>query len=203
VAAETTLHLVRHGRTALNAQGRFRGLEDPPLDEAGLAEVATTAERLRGREISHIATSRLRRAVQTAEACAHIVGVDPLIDPGLLDVDMGAWTALSAEEASARDPEAFAIYRTDPRRAIVPDGDALATVERRVRGCLDHLATRFEGREIVAVSHEAPIKLVVSGVLGVDGSDVWALDLPTASLTTLLHGDGGWAFVGTSPGADT
>ena len=32
--------LARHGRTALNAEGRLRGLSDPPLDDVGLAEAA-------------------------------------------------------------------------------------------------------------------------------------------------------------------
>jgi broad specificity phosphatase PhoE len=188
----TTLYLVRHGRTALNAQGRFRGLEDPPLDEEGLAEVSRTAERLRGLRVDHLATSRLRRAVQTAEACGVVVGLAPIVDPGLLDVDMGAWTALTAEEAAARDPEAFATYRADPRRAHVPGGDALAEVDRRIVGCLDELAARFEGGAFVAVSHEAPIKLVLSRVMGIDGAGVWELDLPTAALTTLRLGAGGW-----------
>jgi broad specificity phosphatase PhoE len=195
VPEATTLHLVRHGRTALNAQGRFRGLEDPSLDEEGLAQVARAAERLRGLAVVHVATSRLRRAVQTAEACGAVLGLEPVLDPGLLDVDMGAWTALTAEEAAARDPEAFATYRSDPRRARVPQGDALADVERRILGCLEDLAARFEGRAFVAVSHEAPIKLVLSGVLGIDGAGVWELDLPTAALTTLRRAGSGWELV--------
>jgi broad specificity phosphatase PhoE len=91
----TLVHVIRHGRTALNAAGRFRGLADPPLDEAGLAEVAATAGGLRGRPVAWVATSRLLRARQTADAVARIVGVQPAVDPGLLDVDMGAWEGLS------------------------------------------------------------------------------------------------------------
>ena len=29
------VYLARHGRTALNADGRLRGLSDPPLDDVG------------------------------------------------------------------------------------------------------------------------------------------------------------------------
>ena len=38
----TLVYLATHGRTALNAEDRLRGLSDPPLDEIGLAEVAKT-----------------------------------------------------------------------------------------------------------------------------------------------------------------
>ena len=37
------VYLARHGQTALNADGRLRGLSDPPLDDVGLAEVARLA----------------------------------------------------------------------------------------------------------------------------------------------------------------
>lgn len=35
--------LVRHGRTAFNAEGRLRGLADPELDETGIAQAHATA----------------------------------------------------------------------------------------------------------------------------------------------------------------
>lgn len=35
--------LVRHGRTALNAEGRLRGLADPELDDIGRQRAGATA----------------------------------------------------------------------------------------------------------------------------------------------------------------
>jgi probable phosphoglycerate mutase len=40
----TTIFLVRHGRTALNAEGRFRGRLDPPLDDRGFAASGPVVE---------------------------------------------------------------------------------------------------------------------------------------------------------------
>ena len=188
----TLVHVIRHGRTALNAAGRFRGLADPPLDEAGLAEVGTTAGELQGHAVAWVATSRLRRARQTAEAIGRVVGLEPAEDPGLLDVDMGVWEGLTKDEAAASYPDAFAIYAEHPRDATVPGGDVLADVESRVLGAVAALAAAHPGGEIVAVSHEAPIKLLVSGLLGLDGPDVWSLDLPTASRTTIRIDGTGW-----------
>jgi broad specificity phosphatase PhoE len=192
---DALVHVVRHGRTALNAEGRFRGLADPPLDDTGLAEVERTAAQLAGRTIASVSTSRLLRARQTADAFAALTGVKPSVDPGLLDLDMGMWQGLTPEEAAARDPAAFEIYRNDPRSASTPEGERLAVVERRVRSAIEALAVAHPGDEVVAVSHEAPIKLLVSGILGVDGRGVWELDLPTASLTTLRVRPGSWQVV--------
>ena len=56
-------YLVRHGRTALDADGRLRGHLDPPLDEVGRAEVEDLAIVLASLRPSRIVTSPLLRAV--------------------------------------------------------------------------------------------------------------------------------------------
>ena len=41
------VYLARHGRTALNAEGRLCGLSNPPLDDIGRVEAERLAEALR------------------------------------------------------------------------------------------------------------------------------------------------------------
>jgi broad specificity phosphatase PhoE len=50
----------RHGQTALNAQGRLRGLSDPPLDEVGTAEVTRLAEVLASKHPTAVICSRCK-----------------------------------------------------------------------------------------------------------------------------------------------
>ena len=195
----TTVFLVRHGRTALNAQGRFRGLADPPLDETGLSEAEAAAAVIAtrpnaNRPLAAIATSRLIRARQTAEAIGLAAGREPFVLDELLDLDHGRWQGLTPDEAKAIDPAAYERFRHDPRGCTPPGGEALADVEARMRSALRSLASRYPGEDMVAVSHEIPIRLLVSGLRGVDGPAIWELDLPTASVTTLIRSvEGGWA----------
>lgn len=197
----TTIYVVRHGRTTLNAEGRFRGLADPPLDEIGLAEAdavaAFIAERPDAkRPLAAIATSRLVRARQTAEAIGLAAGREPFVLDELIDLDHGLWQGLTPDEARALDPEGYERFRQDPRGATTPGGEALASAETRMRSALRTLSARYPGEEMVAVSHEIPIRLLVSGVRGLDGPAVWEFELPTASVTTLVRkGDGGWTAV--------
>ena len=67
-AAADHVFLARHGQTALNAQGRLRGLSDPPLDEVGIAEAARLAEALASKHPTVVICSPLQRAVATAHA---------------------------------------------------------------------------------------------------------------------------------------
>lgn len=162
----TTLYLVRHGRTVLNAQGRFRGREDPPLDEQGA-------------EDAHAAAGRL-------------AGLDVVVEEGLNDLDHGAWTALTPAEAAEGWPAEFARFRERPRAAAAPGGETMPDVEERLMRTLDLLAERHRGAAFAAVSHEIPIRLVIARVAGPEGTGFWELDLPTGAVTHLRRDDARW-----------
>jgi broad specificity phosphatase PhoE len=184
------LFLVRHGRTALNAQGRFRGRLDPPLDERGVLEAAGAAAALDGAGLVAVATSPLARAEQTARAIASSASVPVIVEPALIDLDHGTWTGLTAEEAAERDPEDLRLVREDPFRARPPGGEALAEAERRVAVALAGLAAAFGGEPVAAVSHEIPIRLVCARAAGLrPARRMWELALPTGSVTELVVED--------------
>jgi ribonuclease H / adenosylcobalamin/alpha-ribazole phosphatase len=186
----TTIFVVRHGRTALNAQGKFRGHLDPPLDDEGLRQAQAAARRLQVSPPIHVSSSPLRRAWETAEAIARLSGAPVSEDEDLIDLDYGAWAGLSADEVALRDPEMFALYRQDPEHAVPPGGEPLSAVGDRVLKALQRLAETFVGQTVAAVSHEIPIRLAVGRVADLRGSDVWDLLLPTASMVRFTVFDG-------------
>jgi probable phosphoglycerate mutase len=46
--------VVRHGETILNAEGKFRGTANPPLNDRGIQQAHDVAKLLDAIEISHI-----------------------------------------------------------------------------------------------------------------------------------------------------
>lgn len=186
-----TLLAVRHGRTALNASGRFRGLEDVPLDDVGLAEVERTAEAVVARvdperPVVEIRTSPLHRALSTAEAFGRRFGLEPVVDERLIDLDHGAWTAHRPEEAAALDPEAYRVFRQDPFHAQPPGGEPLADVACRMVQLRDEVAGRSdEPVTTVFVSHEIPLRLLIGPWVEATDHTMWDFPLPTASVTPL------------------
>lgn len=186
----TTIYLVRHARTAWNAEGRFRGREDPPLDERGLVEAAEAARVLADAGLRAVHSSPLLRCLQTAEVIARTAGVTVTPEPGLIDADLGRWTGVAPEVAERQDPDAYAVFRRQPRRARAPEGEDLADVEGRVFEVLHRIGRRHEAGALAAVSHEIPIRLVASRLMGIRGPGFWDLELPTASITELRFRDG-------------
>lgn len=191
-----TIFLVRHGQTALNAQGRFRGRQDPPLDDRGLVETADATRQLLGMGIRAVYTSPLLRAVQTAQLIARACGSRLTKHPGLTDLDHGRWEGLTPAEAAERDPEAFRRFRQNPRNAAAPGGERLVEVERRLFSALTSIADHHVGEAVAAVSHEIPIRLVIAGLAGIEGPALWDVPLPTGAVTRLRYERGSLALEG-------
>ena len=96
------VYLARHGRTALNAEGRLRGLSNPPLDDIGRVEAERLAEALAGYAPTVVISSPLQRAVSTAEAIGAAAGIQTVVDERLNDRDYGHWTGQPRAEVEHR-----------------------------------------------------------------------------------------------------
>jgi probable phosphoglycerate mutase len=67
---KTTIVLVRHGETDWNKRKKIQGQTDIPLSEEGARQVKALAKRVKTLGITKIYTSKLKRAIQTAEILA-------------------------------------------------------------------------------------------------------------------------------------
>lgn len=141
----TRVYLARHGRTALNAEGRLRGLSDPPLDEVGIAEVSRLADALGARHPKAVVSSPLQRAVATARAIGDAAGAPVTIDDRLNDRDYGPMTGLRRDEVESRYGSVDSAPGVESRATLA---------ERALRGFLEVVAEFDEG-PVVLVSHDA------------------------------------------------
>jgi broad specificity phosphatase PhoE len=180
----TRLLLVRHGQTALNAAGVLRGRLDPPLDPVGLHEAKRLGMTFAGREIWQIVSSPLRRAVETAEALAVVAGLRVEIDPRLTDRDYGEWAGQPRESVEAS-------YGSIDQ---APEIEPAAEVRTRGLEAVADLAKRASGQMAVAVSHDAVLRLVLTGLdPGLGDPEQLAQD--TACFNTVDYQDNAWTVV--------
>ena len=99
----TRVVLLRHGRTAWNAERRMQGRLDPPLDEAGQAQAAEVAPVVAGLRPVVLVSSDLTRALQTALG---IFGDHP--SRPLIAVEMGHRERLESSCDRGRPPALLA-----------------------------------------------------------------------------------------------
>lgn len=105
------LVLIRHGQTAWNAERRFQGHADPPLDDIGRKQATEVAAALGPLRPGLILTSDLRRARSTAAPLAEVTGAAVVADAALREVDLGGWEGLDHAEVQARYPEEYRAWK--------------------------------------------------------------------------------------------
>ena len=174
------LFLVRHGQTALNAEGRLRGLANPPLDEIGIAEAHAVGEALASRGIVEVLCSPLDRAVTTARIIAERCGCEVEADPAFNDRDYGPWTGHVRDDVIAQFGSVDAAPGVEP---------ALRVLERAMPA-LDRLAQAMDGARCV-VTHDAVIRPILRTIEPAAAS----MRALTGSWNELEHDDAGWSVL--------
>lgn len=169
---EAVLYLVRHGRTAANAQGLLQGRLDPPLDAVGQAQAAAIAAMIG--PIDEVIASPLDRAQQTAA----FFGETVITDDRWVELAYGEYEGVPAGEVP---PEVWQAWRTNAE-FTTRGGESFGALDARVREACEELRERIAETDVVVVSHVSPIKAAVAWALGVTMEIMFHCHLSQASL---------------------
>jgi glucosyl-3-phosphoglycerate phosphatase len=157
------LVLLRHGRTAWNAERRFQGQADPPLDEVGRAQAYEVAALIAALRPELLVSSDAARALQTAEIVGDVVALPVVKEPRLRERNLGHWEGLTREEVAERYPDEYA------------DWMAGLDVSRRGGETRDEVAERASAAwaelplagTTVLVTHSATAMALTNSLLGI------------------------------------
>jgi probable phosphoglycerate mutase len=156
--------LLRHGRTAWNAERRYQGQADPPLDEVGRRQAVEIAGLVAALEPQLLVSSDAIRARQTAEPIGAVTGLQVRVDPRLRERSLGHWEGLTRDEVAERYPDEFADWlagRDVSRRG----GESRNEVAARA---LAGFAELPEVTTAVLITHSATAMALCNALLGID-----------------------------------
>jgi probable phosphoglycerate mutase len=191
-----TLHLVRHGDTLQSAEGYFAGDIDPPLTDGGKAQAERIARVAATMELGAIYVSPKLRARMTAEPTARACKLEPIVDDGLREIAYGAWEGMKETDVKASDPEAFKAWSQDPSFVAPPGGESAFAIAARALPVLVRARKEHPTGNIMLVSHQATIRVMVCALLGMPlGRFRSHVACPTASLTSFEFGERGAMLV--------
>ena len=178
-----TLYFARHGETEANVEKRFQGQTiNTPLTEKGCAQAGDLAMILSTDDRDFAALdyvcSPLERAQATMELVRSHLGLLPVedfrTDARLIEIDLGAWDGLTAEEAEHRFPKQYAARQADKWTVNVPGGgENYASVAARMTAFVESLE-----RDTFAISHGAATRILRGLFQGLDWKQMSALDEP-------------------------
>jgi probable phosphomutase (TIGR03848 family) len=186
-----TVILLRHARSTSNTAhvlaGRSGGVD---LDERGREQAEALVGRLGSLPIRALVSSPLLRCMRTLEPLAAALGIGPIVDERLSEVDYGEWTGRKLGDL-VKEP-LWSVVQAQPSAAVFPGGEGLAQVQARaVTAVREHdrlLAEEHGGDALwLACTHGDVIKAVVADALGTHLDSFQRIVADTASTSVIRY----------------
>jgi glucosyl-3-phosphoglycerate phosphatase len=197
MSAAITMHLVRHGESRWNAEGRYQGHADSGLTDEGRrqADRFGAAFSVSVPAPEAVVSSDLPRVVDTARKYADRVGTEIVLDPALREMSVGDWAGLTFDEAAAAHPTIVARVAAGEDLARGKGGETFADTRERVVAALSRATaglTDAGGEHVVVVFTSGnPIRLATAHMLGIPSPGHTPLGAPgNCSVTSFRMRDG-------------
>jgi broad specificity phosphatase PhoE len=151
----TVVHLLRHGEVHNPAgvlYGRLPGYHLPEL-EREMAE--RVAKHLAGADITHLVSSPLERAQETAAPAAKVLGLSVTLDDRLIEAgNFFEGKTFGVGDGSLRKPSIWWQLRNPLRPSW---GEPYQEIAERMLGAIATARDAARGHEALCVSHQLPI----------------------------------------------
>lgn len=189
-----TLYFLRHGETDWNAEARYQGQVDIPLNDKGRGQVrqnAATLRRVLGdpAALDYVA-SPLGRTRETMAIVREVLGL-PLdgvrYDDRLREMNYGHWEGQLAKDLVHTDPEGVAERARDWWHWRPQGGESYEDLTQRVAEWLETVE-----RDTVVASHGGVSRALRGAVVPVPRAEVPRLPVPQDKVLVLRRGEMAW-----------
>ena len=191
----TKIYLIRHCQSMGNTEHKFQGQYDADVSPAGEKQLELLGLRFRNEHIDAIYTSPLKRARATAEAIAKYHNMEPIAEPGLIEIDCGRMENLLLTDVARLFPEVALNWDRSPELCEFPGGETMREVYERVNAALDRIIAENPGRTVVVTTHGGALRNLYARIqygepIGIRKSEVFG----NTGVSTLIAENGGLRF---------
>jgi 2,3-bisphosphoglycerate-dependent phosphoglycerate mutase len=191
-----TFHIFRHGETDWNAEERFQGHVDIPLNARGRDQARALVETLRPLGLEAIVSSDLSRALETAQIVAGgLGGIPVLIDERLREAHLGGAQGLTKDEIEAKYGKdlvhRWRSWQVTDADVSYPGGETGHAIIARVFAAMESAAGKHPYSRVGIATHGGVIRRVMSKLLP-EGSE--PVPIPNGVIYELRYqsGRGTW-----------
>lgn len=152
----TRILTIRHGQTLYNLERRYAGSIDIPLNEKGIEEAENAAKMLKDYELDIVITSKLRRALQTAELLIAGRGIHIIQNKLCNERNYGRMQGLTYSEVEEIKPRIkYFKLNNDFHSLNPPDGETFPVLRKRAKLFSEFIFQNYSGSNILVVSSSA------------------------------------------------
>ena len=178
--ADPIIYFVRHGQTDWNAELRFQGRQDIPLNDTGRQQARAIGARLKelfdGSPPERLVCSPLGRARETMRIlCAELGEPDRdfTIDERLIEASYGELEGTTLPQFKSADPAKHRWRKNNRWIYRPPGGESHAMVAERMREWLDEIK-----QDVLVVAHGVVGRVLRQRLLGIDPDEAAAFTFP-------------------------
>ena len=178
-------YLIRHGETDFNKKRFFYGKADVSINETGKEQAALLHQLMKGRSISRVYTSQLKRTQETAA----IIFPDqkPTACKALNERDFGLWEGRTANEIQAAFPLVWEEWLESPFDVTPSKAEPFQKFKDRVQSIVEEIR-ETDDDEIAIVGHLGVLRLIYQFLVDPE-ADFWSIDIPQGTVLLLEDKD--------------
>ncbi len=166
---------MRHGEAESNVKGMVacRVEDNDNLIEAGKQQVLSSAKQLKEKNIDLIFSSDILRTKETAEIVKKEISTEKEI---IFDKRLREWNVGKFDGKTWHEYKKFARQHDDWYSFIPEGGESFKDIKIRVFDFIYELENKYQGKNILIVTHQAPIVVILKGLDKLNDEDTKAGD---------------------------
>jgi broad specificity phosphatase PhoE len=183
-----TFYVIRHAHKELGEfyNPRLRN-QDEPISTRGQEQALRLWSYLCDNGISAIYISGYLRTAQTIDHVARQLGIPPVIDERLNEIDSGCIEGMSDEEIQQNYPEVWQGFHERSTDFCFPEGETGEEARQRIAGFLEEKRQAHSDENILLVSHEGLIRILMCHLMDLPVYKRWNFHVDFCGITELTY----------------
>lgn len=184
------LWLIRHGETDANVAGLYSGHSPTSLTEKGISQARSLYHLLRDVPFDQLLCSELERAQHTARLAMNEREIPTHTTSLLNEMYFGDWEMRHHRDLTREDPESYAAWCSDWQNAAPTNGEGFQAFSSRVEQFMAELPTWAAAKNVLIVSHQGVLSLLIARLLKMPASSLWHFRVDQGAWSAIdIHDD--------------
>lgn len=183
-----TIYLTRH---AAKERGDFFNSrlrhQDEPIGVLGQSQAQKLCAYFAGKAIAAIYISEYQRTRQTSEPLSHQLHLTPIVDERLNEIDNGRLDGMTDEQIQQTYPDVWQAFLLRSADFRFPEGETGAEAQRRIVAFLEEKRQQHRDENIILVSHEGLIRLLMCTILDLPVYQRWNFHYDFCGITEIAY----------------